>query len=173
MALVPDQLRHMAAAYPDEIAFSVISGDNAGDLTFGEWHATAARLARGLVARGVEQGDRVALLVAPAEGLRFVQAYAAAQMAGAVAVPVNIRLSRGELTGILKHAEPSAIVASETLRGHIPEELPSLKLVVEAQDWDELLDDDASGFQVPTDPDDLAEILYTSGTTGAPKGVAI
>src|SRR3954470_24424271 len=125
MALVPDQLRHMAAAYPDEIAFSVISGDHAGDLTFGEWHETAARLARGFVARGVEPGDRVALLVAPAEGLRFVQAYAAAHMAGGVAVPVNVRLSPAEIGGILRHAEPSAIIVSESLRKLVPDDVPS------------------------------------------------
>src|SRR3954462_16000255 len=142
MALVPDQLRHMAAAFPDEVGFTVVSGEYAGDLAFGQWHATAARLARGLVARGVKQGDRVALLVAPAEGLRFVVAYAAAHMAGAVAVPVNVRLSKGEIGGILKHAEPSAVVVSETLRPLIPDDLQSVKCVVPAHDWDELLDED-------------------------------
>src|SRR4051812_8264757 len=144
MALVPDQLRHMAAAFPDEIAFSVISGDFAGDLTFREWHGTAARLARGLTARGVAHGDRVALLVAPAEGLRFVMAYAAAQMAGAIAVPVNVRLSPAELAGVLRHADPSGVFVSETLRAVLPGDLPSLRAVVPIQDWDDLLDDDAS-----------------------------
>jgi acyl-CoA synthetase (AMP-forming)/AMP-acid ligase II len=172
MALVPDQLRHMAAAYPEEIAFSVISGDHPGELSFGEWHGTAARLARGLVARGVEHGDRVALLVAPAEGLRFIVAYAAAQMAGAIAVPVNVRLSPGEIAGVLRHAEPSAVFVSESLRSLVPD-LQSAKFVAPTMDWDDLLDSDDTEFQVPMDSDDLAEILYTSGTTGAPKGVAI
>src|SRR3954452_19948934 len=144
MALVPDQLRHMAAAFPDEVGFTVLSGDSAGDLTFGEWHATAARLARGLVACGVEPGDRVALLVAPAEGLRFVVAYAAAHMAGAIAVPVNVRLSRSEIAGILTHAEPSAVVVSENLQQLVPDDLATLKVVVIADDWDAVLDDDDS-----------------------------
>ncbi|MFL6239785.1 MAG: class I adenylate-forming enzyme family protein [Actinomycetes bacterium] len=173
MALVPDQLRYMAAAFPGEVGFTVLTGDGAGDLTFDEWHTSAARLARGLVARGVEPGDRVALLVAPAEGLRFVVAYAAAQMAGAVAVPINVRLSPAEIRGILAHAEPSAVVASASLRSLVPDDLPSVKCVVPTEGWDEFLDENGAEFQVARDPDDLAEILYTSGTTGAPKGVAI
>src|SRR3954452_20708162 len=142
MGLVPDQLRHMAAALAHEIAFSVISGDFAGDLTFREWHGTAARLARGLTARGVAHGDRVALLVAPAEGLRFVMAYAAAQMAGAIAVPVNVRLSPAEIAGVLRHADPAVVVVSESLGTVLPEDLPSVRAVVPAQDWDDVLDDD-------------------------------
>ena len=181
MALVPDQLRHMAAAFPHEVGFTVLGdAEGAGDLTFEEWHATAARLARGLVARGVQPGDRVALLIAPAEGLRFVIAYAAAHMAGAAAVPVNVRLSGSERKAILGHAEPSAMVVSSSLLDTVPSGLTSLETVVctgvsadGALGWGGALDDDGSEFQVPIESDDLAEILYTSGTTGAAKGVAI
>src|SRR4051812_14157385 len=121
MALVPDQLRHMAAAYPDEVGFTVLGDDPAaGDLTFRSWHDTAARLARGLVERGVEPGDRVVLLTNPVDGLRFVIAYAATHMAGAVAVPVNVRLSRPETAGILRHAEPSAVIVSDALADRVP-----------------------------------------------------
>src|SRR3954469_22277422 len=126
MALVPDQLRHMAAAYPDQVGFTTLGdGPGAGDLTFAEWHGAAARLARGLVDRGVEPGDRVVLLVNPVDGLRFVIAYAAAHMAGAVAVPLNVRLSRPETAGILRHAEPSAVILSDALADKVPADLPS------------------------------------------------
>ena len=167
MPLIPDQLRELAGRVPDEVAYVAIGQ---GSLTFGAWHTDSSRFARGLVSRGVAAGDRVALLCAPDDALRFVVAYHGIQKAGAVAVPVNIRLSPPELAGIFGHCEPAAVVVSDQLEPLLPPGLPTVLRVSELEKAFEGGDED---IQVPRDAEDLAEILYTSGTTGMPKGVAI
>jgi len=150
---VSDQLRLMAAELGDEVAFKDVSrGDR---LTFGEWEERSNRLARGLTTvASVRPGDRVALLLPPTEPLDWVATYAAIHKAGAVAVPLNTRLAPPEVQRLLDHAEARVVIRST-------DDLPPL------------LADDASTYQVPVGPDDLADILYTSGTTGTPKGVAV
>ena len=90
MALIPDQLRWAASHLPDEPGFLV---HGSGGITYGEWDATASRIAHGLIDAGVKAGDRVALVMRPEDGLAFVQTYAAIHKAGGVAVPVNVRMS--------------------------------------------------------------------------------
>ena len=59
--VLPDQLRLMAGAYADEVAYTDVGADL--DLTFGEWESRSNQLARWLIGQGVEKGDRVALAV--------------------------------------------------------------------------------------------------------------
>jgi acyl-CoA synthetase (AMP-forming)/AMP-acid ligase II len=165
MALIPDQLRWVAERIPDEDAFVVdgSASNPGGSITYGEWHATSSRLAHGLIDAGVKPGDRVALVQRPEDGLAFVQTYTAIHKAGGVAVPVNVRMAANLVEGVLKHCEPAVTVVAPELAHLAPQGV----------DWESLLTDDAEDIQVDRDSDDLAEILYTSGTTSAPKGVAI
>ncbi|HEX3899662.1 MAG TPA: AMP-binding protein [Mycobacteriales bacterium] len=160
MPLIPDQLRWAAGNQPDEPAFVV---DGIGAITYAEWHATSSRLAHGLIDAGIKAGDRVALVMRPEDGLAFVQAYSAIHKAGGVAVPVNTRMAPSLVEGVLAHCEPTVTIVADELTQLAPGGIR----------WDTLLADDAEDIQVDRDSDDLAEILYTSGTTSAPKGVAI
>ena len=100
--LLPDQLRLMAEHHPDEIGFTNVATD--ASLTFDEWERRSNRLARWLVAHGVNKGDRVAVLVPPEEPDRFLVAYAAVHKSGAAAVPTSTRLVARELAFVLGHA---------------------------------------------------------------------
>ena len=165
--LLVDQLRLMAGRVPDAIAYRTVDGEH---ITFAAWEAESNRLARGLVGRGVAKGDRVAISLDSADVLRWIVAYAAVHKAGAVAVPTNTRLVARELAFVLGHAEVAAIVTGGPLR----EAARGLAgVVITTEQWDDALDDDAGEFQVPVSPDDLADIMYTSGTTGRPKGVVV
>ena len=168
--LLVDQLRLMAGHHPDEVAFRVLDGD---ELTFAAWEHASNQMGRTLQSAGVGPGERVAIYVAADDAVRWVVAYAGVHKAGAVAVPLNTRLTRPELQALLAHAEAKAMVFSESLAAtalELAEALPSLKTTISSAD---ALSGEAGTFQVPVEPGDLADIMYTSGTTGRPKGVAV
>ncbi|MDP9072741.1 MAG: AMP-binding protein, partial [Actinomycetota bacterium] len=111
-------------------------------------------------------GDRVALVFDNRGWLDYAACYVAVLKAGAVAVPLGPRFSPAELAHIVRHCEARAVVATEELVGGIEIGAPVHVLAN--------LEAAAESAMAPVDiqPSDLAEILYTSGTTGAPKGVA-
>ena len=180
--LLTDQLRIMAAAYPGETAYRNLGDDTS--ITFDRWERRSNRLARGLADRGVSRGQRVAIWMEPDHILHWIVTYSAVHKLGAVAVPLNNRLSPPEVRGIVEHAEVTVVVASASVVGSVGPlvgSAPSLTSVVAvggpgtdgAVDLDDVMAGDDAPFQAPLDGDDLADIIYTSGTTGRPKGVAV
>jgi acyl-CoA synthetase (AMP-forming)/AMP-acid ligase II len=170
--LQEDQLRYMARMVPDAVAYRNLDAGTA--ITFEGWDRESNRLARGLAGLGVARGDRVSIYLPADEVLRWIVAYAAIHKAGAVVVPTNTRLSVPELRTVLGHAEATVVLTDETLAGtaqQVASELDALEHVV--RDWDDVIHDDDSDHQVETTLDDLADIMYTSGTTGLPKGIAV
>ena len=89
--LLPDQLRLMASAYPDEVGYRNL-GDGSS-ITFGRWERESNRLAHGFQAKGVRKGDLVAIDLAAEQILDFIVTYSAVHKIGGVAVPLNNRLS--------------------------------------------------------------------------------
>jgi long-chain acyl-CoA synthetase len=148
-----------------------------GTLTFAELNAAANRLVRALRARGVGEGDAVALLVANRP--EHVVVHAAAQRAGLRVTPINWHLTTDEAAYIAQDCEARVLVADErfaAVAAGVAERASEAKLrwsVGGPIDGFEALDDVTSG-EDPADVDDPVlggSMLYTSGTTGRPKGV--
>ena len=181
--LLVDQLRTMARLYGDEVAFHDLDGGRT--LTFAEWNARSNQLARGLIADGIAKGDRVAIDLPSSEILWWIVAYAAIHKAGGVAVPVNTRLTSRELVTILGHAEVAAVITCHALLTgqslhEVWPQVPSIRWIAsvdqaafDMRPIEMEMADDAEDVQVALDEGDLADIMYTSGTTGLPKGVAV
>jgi acyl-CoA synthetase (AMP-forming)/AMP-acid ligase II len=155
--------------------------------TYAELWTDCGRLAAALAANGVGAGDTV--VFALFNGPEFVLLWLAAQRLGAVAAPVNFRLSPGEIAYVLGDSRPGAFVYDVTLAGVAAEALarsdhaPRLVAAVgegsaPALAFEQLLtgagdDQPALAAPVPASVYDETTRLYTSGTTGMPKGVSL
>ena len=140
--------------------------------TYAELHRTGERLAASLAERfDLSKGDRIAVLAA--NTMEHVLLFCAAQKAGYVLVPLNYRLAPPELQYLLNDSEPHVLFASADYR-NVAENL-GLDVPVAPLDEVEALAEAASGPTDTDDPDldDPLMILYTSGTTGRPKGTLI
>jgi malonyl-CoA/methylmalonyl-CoA synthetase len=138
--------------------------------TYGELDERARHAAVSLQGLGVEPGDRVFLCTA--EKLPFLVAYFGALYAGAVALPVNPRFPREELRYVLEDSGTRVAIVGEQPRPHVEElhaGLPELKAVVsDLSVWDAPA---ARAHDRTVGREDACLMIYSSGTTGRPKGV--
>lgn len=149
--------------------------DGAADLSFDDFLGLAARLAHVLVAHGLTPGDRV--VVQAAKSVEMVALYAATVQAGGVFLPLNTAYTRDEVAYFVGDAEPRIVVAdaaSEAALAGIADGVGATLLTLNADGSGSLtadLADLSTVFDtVPRGPEDLAGLLYTSGTTGRSKG---
>jgi len=164
---LPDLLRAAAARGADEPF--VTWRDRT--VTFGEFDARTDALAAGLAARGVQPGDVVSVLLP--NRLEFLEAWWAILKAGGVFGPVNPAFTAPEVGYVVGHSEAVAVFTDADgvakLEGA---DLPALREVIDVADLDALAVDGPPPA-ITRGRDDLAAILYTSGTTGKPKGAML
>ena len=170
--LQPELVAQLAATFPDAVAWRNLA--DGSELTLRDWHRRSNRLARGLRAQGLGRDDRVGLLISNDEPLEWLISYLAIHKAGAVAVPLLARLSPVELARILEDAGASLVLCSEVSQeiraavGTVVSTGPGGTLR-----WADLLSADDRDLHAGYGPNDVADIMYTSGTTGRPKGVVV
>ena len=160
-------------------------------LSWQEFNVRVEALAIALRVSGVVSGDRVATVLA--NHLELLDVYWACARIGAVAVPLSPLLMKDGLTSLLKDAAPRVVFASPATAGPVAQACAELAGSPEAIAHRVIVDGDADGFApyerfiavspAPTcgpaaqreriDPDALYNIMYTSGTTGMPKGIMI
>lgn len=174
MRVIGDISRLGAKRYPDKTA--LIMGDER--LTYAQLEALANRLTQALITHGVEPGDRVGLLAE--NSLQFVAIVMATAKAGAYFVPYNFRYSANELAYVTRDAEPAVLFAGPGYEEKAALAAAQLARAPRVVALDGTGSDSLLRFiegqpeQAPqriVDPESAAMIMYTSGTTGFPKGV--
>ena len=171
-------LAHHASRSPDK-AIIVFEGET---VTYAQMAARAAALAGGLHERGVGRGDVVGLLSYNCP--EFLETVFAANYLGAIVMPINWRLAAPEVRYILEHAQAKALVCDEALVGvandatkGLEEQLTRVCVSQPAPDgWLALADVRAASIAAPparAGAEDIHRLMYTSGTTGRPKGVML
>ena len=150
--------------------------DGTAPLTYGAFEALSARLAHVFAELGLTKGDRVALQVAKSPVALAV--YAACLRSGLVLLPLNTAYTTSELSYFITDAEPRLVICDDRQAAAMAEILNGAALHTLNADGGGSLADAAAGMQdshtvVDCTADDLAAILYTSGTTGRSKGAML
>jgi fatty-acyl-CoA synthase len=155
--------------------------DSRRSLNFGQWHERATKLACGLIELGLQKGDRVALLAYNC--LEWMEIYVALAKVGLVAVPINFRLTSNEILYIAEHSDANAFIVQDELVDRVEPLRSKLKISNKAYiefgknavagwtNYEQLISQAPKHLKpVEVLPGDVSALMYTSGTTGKPKG---
>ncbi|MEC3948703.1 class I adenylate-forming enzyme family protein [Sphingobium sp. HWE2-09] len=170
---IVDMLDAAVLRAPDRIA--LVDGDLR--MSYRSLSDAVERTARLFVAKGVQAGARIALLLA--NRADFVVAMLAAARLGAICVPMNIRQKRQETAHMLADSGAMLLLHEADLRSEIPDaaDIPDVQHQIAVDDaariWAVASGPGDALPMVPQDEDDIFCILYTSGTTGRPKGAVL
>jgi acyl-CoA synthetase (AMP-forming)/AMP-acid ligase II len=163
--MLPATTAEAARRFADRIAYVSEAG---WPLTYAEIDHISNEVAVGLANRGVREGSVVALVLPP--GPEYLLSYLAAAKLGAITAGVNDRLSERERAAVLERADPALVIAAP---GLAPERYDSIE-IGDAESSATVLDTlrvaRSSPPPLPDNPDRPVAIIFTSGTTGLPKG---
>ena len=166
MNLIEDVLEGFPASKLALVALDAEGGRR--DWHFGELIARSAGLSGAFAARGVGRGDVVMTLVG--NRVEWVLSMLACWRMGAVALPCSTMLRRHDLELRVAAADPRLCVGEEGPLGEVPGGVPTMTLAEVAAVLDEDRPQETPAEVVPMDPEDPALVVFTSGTTGEPRG---
>ncbi|MDM5225985.1 long-chain-fatty-acid--CoA ligase [Cytobacillus sp. NJ13] len=172
-----ENLRRSARKFPEKYAY--IYEDIS--VTYRELNQLVDQFAAGLSAQGVGKGDGVALILGNSP--EFIIAYYGILRIGAIAIPINPMFTQREISYILDNSQAKVVIGHASVGSKISELKEKSKnitcfIYVDAMSqewtWERLMETSNPDFESPfTHEEDLAVILYTSGTTGKPKGAML
>src|SRR5882724_3824212 len=136
-------------------------------VTFLELDVRVRKIAAALRRRGLQSGDRLAFLMP--NGVDYIELVYACSLLGVIAVPINTRYVGAEVDRLLDDSQPRGLIRHSKLP--VPTVRPDWEHVVDLEPLDEIEEQPHSGEFY--DPDAILVLLYTSGTTGQPKGAAL
>ncbi len=149
--------------------------------TWEKTHERVNSLVNGLLDLGLRKGDRIAILSDNSH--RYLEIYLAAAQAGFIIVPLNTMFKAGELKGLLKNAETTALFCGKNhldKKNILKKEFPEIKYFIGLEDHDcphdyehLIKNSPSNNTEIDVSPDDTFVIAYTSGTTGNPKGAVL
>jgi fatty-acyl-CoA synthase len=171
-------LEHAAVTWPD--ADALVFPHQRARRSFAQYRAEALALAGALSSRGLRAGDHVALLAENRVEWAVVQLACAAL--GAVFVPLNTHYRKDDLAYALRQSDSKVLICSTQYRSNpylenVTALRPSLPMLAHVftleEDYPRLIAETVAFSPVTPDPDAVAALLYTSGTTGFPKGALL
>ncbi|AII10829.1 O-succinylbenzoate--CoA ligase (plasmid) [Rhodococcus opacus] len=170
---IADWITRRAERAPDHLA--LIDADSDARVSYLELHQHIADTAAALRTLGVRRGDRVVMVMD--NSIEFLTYLFATAALGAVAVPVNFRLAAPEIAYILEDSRPEAVVHSDRLTeltaSAVATASTDVRTIVNADAPSDVVADRSAPAFERVDDDDVCLIMYTSGTTGHPKGAMI
>ncbi|HEY9545434.1 MAG TPA: FadD3 family acyl-CoA ligase [Solimonas sp.] len=182
----PQAFAASVAKHHDRIA---VIGEDGSQLTYGELDALRRRAAKSLIALGVKAGDRVAIW--SPNNVEWIIAGLAIHSVGAALVPINTRMRGNEAAYVLERSGARVLFSAgrflnqhypTMLAPHRPVSLAEIVVIERAEDddldWpaflakgDGIADEAVDALAAAVQPGDCLDVLFTSGTTGLPKGV--
>ena len=171
-------LTKSAQSFPENPA--ILYGENVS--TYAQFNDRTDRLANGLCKLGVDRSDHVAILMYNYP--EMLEALFACFKMGCGAIPINFRLHPNEFAYIIDHAEAKAVITSSEFNADlmkIRDRVPRVGHIITTSggngdllDYETILNSGSRQFEdVEVEPDDVAWLFYTSGTTGRPKGAML
>ena len=175
---IKDLLMQSTGKYQNNPAFQIKRDLPAGRqgekyviYSFADVKSYTTGLIRHLIGLGIKKGDKIAVLAENRP--EWAMSYLAIAAMGAVVVPLDALGTETELKGIIAHSEAKALITSDKFY-EMMENTPTIKFIISMdRDFDQFKQKECEEFGYEVNADDIAAIVYTSGTTGIPKGVML
>jgi len=168
---ITEMFERSAKEYSNRVMSKIKRGGVWREYTFGEVLGYVRKIAEYLKEKGIKKGDFVALV--SENRPEWGWGYLAIQWAGGTVIPLDARLTDVERRFLMDFAGVKGVICSKDYLMEMEEAKKELKFdfILSMEDLDKIFEKYKGIDRVELDSEDLAEILFTSGTTGSPKGV--